>query len=457
MRLLLTAMTALLLTVSAHGQGIPFIRNFLVDDFHANNINFDIETDQYGNVFVANFEGLMFYDHAEWRIIHTPEITRVTVVFRASDNTIWVGGYNYFGKVVRKPNGDITLKRVGNPNLFRGEVLEIYERQGEIFFVTSDNIYGVSDGQVTVRQSVPSDLAKVGVLDVLNVGALEKGEQNVVRNDTVLVEPLYGGMKAIVLKNEGIVIADEQNRTLLTINDANGLCSDDVSYASYDGHGHLWCSTGRGIFVIQLPAAISRYTANEGLQGTILSINSLGGTIYAGTTEGLYRLVGQQFHRVPEVSYACWELTASGNSLLAATADGIYRILPGGSIRHLTRANAMTLLDEGDRLYSGETDGVYLMQADGAQRRRLCSMNNVRKLYKDREGTIWAQSLYGAVLYKKEADGMFKNFEQGDNAIHTIVMMDGRASIINAEDTVPVPYPLLSYADDENVTWLTDN
>ena len=56
MRRLLTLLTLLLVMAPAWGQGIPFIRNFSVDDYHANNTNYDIEIDEYGNVFVANFE-----------------------------------------------------------------------------------------------------------------------------------------------------------------------------------------------------------------------------------------------------------------------------------------------------------------------------------------------------------------------------------------------------------------
>jgi ligand-binding sensor domain-containing protein len=94
----LKVLTALILlnlsALSGAAQGIPFIRNFHAEEYHANNTNFDIVTDENGNVFVANFEGLMYYDYAEWHIIHTPGIARVTVVYRAEDNNIWVGGYN---------------------------------------------------------------------------------------------------------------------------------------------------------------------------------------------------------------------------------------------------------------------------------------------------------------------------------------------------------------------------
>ena len=138
-----------LLPLSASAQGIPFIRNYMPEEYHGNNINFDIETDEKGNILVANFEGLMYYDHAQWRIIRTPGITRVTVVYKASNDVIWVGGYNYFGKVVVENNGKLNIKRVGEPELFIGEVSEIYEKGPKLQFIVSTGaIYEVDDNKV---------------------------------------------------------------------------------------------------------------------------------------------------------------------------------------------------------------------------------------------------------------------------------------------------------------------
>ena len=457
---LLTALTVLLLMTASYGQGIPFIRNYTAEEYHANNTNYDIETDENGNVFVANFEGLLYYDYAEWRIIHTPGITRSTVVFRAKDNTIWVGGYNYFGKVVRKANGDIALKRIGLSDLFRGEVTEIYELDGELLFIADNGIiYRVKDDKVSVKKEVDKESLKMGVLDVVNTDALERGEKEVVKNDTVQTVSLDHGLQAIVRKNAGIAIADDKGHTLYTITEDNGLCSNNVAYTAYDGRGHLWGATGKGIFVIHVPTGISHFTPYEGLTGSVFSIESLNGKIYAGTDEGLFRQNGYCFEIVPEVRHACWELKKSGNGLLAATAEGIFQIYPNGIVRHLTNTNSMALYDEGTHIYSGETDGVYQIQPDGKNKKKLCNMANVRKIVKDKTGTIWAQSLYGTVWYKKAEESTFHIYNAKGRAetMQTIVMTDGKATIISAEDTTPFPYPLVSYVDEKGITWLTDN
>ena len=182
-------------TFHLYAQGIPFIRNFTAEEYHANKLNYDVETDENGNVFVANFEGLMYYDHANWRIIHTPGISRVTVTVRTSDNTIWVGGYNYFGKIVRKDNGALDLKRVGRPDLFNGEVNEIFERDGHVrFIVNNGKIYQVEGDSISVWKVIDSQSLRIGVLDVVDVDAAERGETNLVKDDIVLEEPLDGSI-----------------------------------------------------------------------------------------------------------------------------------------------------------------------------------------------------------------------------------------------------------------------
>ena len=446
-------------TLSSFSQGIPFFRNYSAEDYHANKLNYDAEADNLRNIFIANFEGLMYYDHAEWHILHTPGITRVTVVVRSSDNTLWVGGYNFFGKVARKANGEIELKRVGKPDLFNGEVNDIFERDGKVrFLVNNGFIYQVEGENVKVWKSVDKNTLRIGVLDVVDIDAVEKGEKNVVKDDVVMEEPLGNGLKAIIRKNVGITILNEKNEELYTITDANGICSNDIVYMSYDGLNQLWAATAKGVFALQIPSVYSRFTIHEGLLGTVLAISEMGGKIYAGTDEGLYRQEERRFVKVAQVPHACWELKKSSNGLLAATEDGIYRLHPDGKVQRLTIVGSMSLLEDGSQIYSGEADGVYLIQPDG-KRRKVCNMDNAQKIIKDNKGTIWAQSLYGKIWYKKINTDIFQPYKSGKKSetVQTVVLTDGEAIVVSAEDTKPFHYPLLSVADGNSITWLTDN
>ena len=451
--------SVLLIPLTSNAQGIPFIRNFDSDEYHANSTNFDIETDGSGNVFVANFEGLLYYDFAEWRIIHTPGITRTTVAFKASDNNIWVGGYNYFGKIVRKPNGEITLKRIGSEKLFKGEVTEIYEEEGELkFIVNNGNIYKVKDDQVSIVKELGKESLRIGMLDVVDLDALSRGDEDVVKHDTIIKKELGNGITVYVMKNSGLLVKDEKRNSTYTITDANGLCSNNITYAAYDGRGHFWGSTNKGLFVVQLPSALTHFTSNEGLNGTVLTIGELNGKIYAGTDDGLYRQEGYKFVLVPGMPHACWNLHKRGNALLAATADGIFKINADGSTRQLTKANSMAVLDDGDVIYSGEINGIYSVQADGQNRKKICNLENTRKIVKDKSGTIWAQGLYGSVWFKKAGDTRFQLYKAREKSetMLSVVMTESKAVIVSEIAQKPFPYPLESFTDSKGVTWLTD-
>ena len=445
---------------TASAQGLPFFRNFTAAEYHANNMNFDTETDENGIVYVANFEGLMYYDHAEWRIIRTPGTTRVTVCYRAEDNQIWVGGYNYFGKIQRKDNGEITLRRIGREDLFRGEVKEIYEENGKLLFVVSNGIiYEVKNDQVSVYKRLDEKSLKMGMLDVVNIDAMERGEKDIAMNDTVLEESVGNDLTAILRKNSGLIIRNDKTHTSYPLTDANGLCSNNIAYGAYDGNAFLWVSTGKGLFSMQIPSSYSRFTVNEGLSGSVYSIEAFNGKIYVGAEDGLFRQEGMHFVKVTGINHACWDLKKSSRGLLAATADGTYRLSPDGKLTLLTNTTSLVVEEDDKVIYTGEINGIYQIDANGQNRKKVCNLDNVRKFLKDSDGVIWAQSLYGTVWLKKPNEQNFVLYKTGKKTetMSTIVPVNGQVQVINADDTKPFPYPLFSYIDEKGVTWLTNN
>ena len=130
--ILFTIHSSLFTASIASAQGLPLIRNYTAAEYGGHNRCYDIEIGEDGTVFVANFEGLLYYDRSRWRVIHSPDISRVTVVFRDSKNTIWVGGYNFFARLQKRANGELLMQQVGENGLFEGEVMEIFEDGGSL-------------------------------------------------------------------------------------------------------------------------------------------------------------------------------------------------------------------------------------------------------------------------------------------------------------------------------------
>jgi ligand-binding sensor domain-containing protein len=212
------------------------------------------------------------------------------------------------------------------------------------------------------------------------------------------------------------------------------------------------------VFSIALPSAYSRFTKNEGLTGEVMAIGDFNGRRYVGTNHGLFRQVGMSFVKTG-VDHACWSIVNIPQGLLAATANGIYRIMADGSIRQQTTSSTTTLMVDDNLLYSGEMDGLYLTNLTDNSRKKICDFEKISKVFKDSQGTIWIQNMYGQVWSKKVSEDHFKpsGSDKEGETVATLVQTEGQVYTVSAETTEPFPYPQFSYYDNSGVTWLTNN
>ncbi len=439
MKRLTTFILSMLTVLLVSAQGIPYIRNITATEYKGHNQNFDIITGKDGTVYVANFEGLLYYDYSSWHIIHTPGITRITAVFCDSKGTIWTGGYNYIGYTVHDKNGKLSLHHIDINNCFEGEVIWIWETNGKIFFKGSgERIYAVKQNKVEL---VPD-------------GKLPTKGHTILTDEPHItqIQALRDGLKAIATNGSGLILIDENNQEFLRITEDNGLCSNNINHITYNGNGIIWGSTDNGIFAIGFPSIYSHFTKHEGLRGEVLSIEKLDGTLYVGTLNGMFYLEDKKFKPVSEVHHACWQLKRQDSSLLAATSDGIYRVNSDNKVQHLTTTSTLSLLEVSNGVYSGEMDGVYFNSPEG--RKKVCDVEKVVKIMSDSLGTIWMQNLYGKIWKS------FKPYstKDGDDAVTTLVNISGTVISVSSFDTRPFPYPAYSYMDTENdILWLTDS
>ena len=431
-RTLLYGMMLLWACVAA-AQGIPFIKNYTSDDYHAHNRNFDVIT-----------------------IIHTPGITRITVIYKDRNNEIWAGGYNYFGKIQRKGNGELYLQTVGKQGAFRGEVQEIWEEKDNSlnFFVNDGNIYEVKDNQFHIKKQISKERLGIGLSDVVDIDKLEETGKAEVLSDVTQREPLDNGLMAVVKRGQGLVITDDKGKELYTITETNGLCTNNVVYIAYDGHGRLWGSTENGIFSIAIPSAFSFFTRNEGLTEEVLSIAVFNGKKYVGTIDGLFCQEGKRFVNIGLGNHACWQLTVTSQGLMAATSNGIYCLAANGAIRQLSSMASNSFLDLGTEILSGEIDGVYAINKATNARNMVCKLEKVTKIIKDQKGVIWLQNIYGEVWCKQSNDKEFHSYHSKTNDAATIVPTLNSIMVVGAEAEKPFPYPLFSYLDHTGITWL---
>ena len=458
MKRLLIPLLMLLQVTALSAQGVPFLKNFTPQDYEAHNINFDIKTGADGTIYVANFEGVMYYDHATWNILYNSGITRVTVVYRDKNDVIWTGGYNYFGRISKTENGELYLQRVGKPDLFMGEVLEIWEKDGQLCFVVNDGqCFHVNGDKVTVYKEL-GNLSNTGLTDIINPEVIDERGKLEVLTEITQVADLEQGLKASVKKGHGIFITDENGEELYAVTEANGLTTNSIQWIDYDGHGRIWGATENGLFTMSVPSAFSRFTEHEGLKGDVVAMAEYQGQKYVGTNDGLFRLEGRKFVKLPGFEYTCWDLLVTEEGLLAATSVGILLITPNGTVRRITATSSLSLMDDGQQYYSGEIDGLWVTRKSSGVREKVCKLEKVSKIIKDTEGTIWLQSMYGDIWSKKAQEKEFVPYmdDASEDVAATIVEINGKVKVVRADDTEPFSYPMFSYSDPSGVLWLTN-
>ena len=391
-------------------QGLPLIRNYTAAEYGGHNRNYDIEIGEDGTVFVANFEGLLYFDRAQWRMIHAPELRRVTVVYRDKKNTIWVGGFNFIARLQKRPNGELYMQQISGKDTFKGEVIEIFEEGASVQFVVSDNnIYEIEKAAIPTvkfKKHLNAKLLTGVESGIISQEALKTSAEDAFLRDTTQTVNLDSDLQVKVKKGSGLIVCDGKGRKLYTINEANGLCSNHVSYVAYDGHGVLWGATANGIFAIELPSIYSYFLPKDGMTGRALTITAFNGKIYVGDTNGLFVVEDWQYKPVAEIDNICWTLCLGRDGLMAATSSGIYRIAADGRVSRLTSNATTALLVDGDKVYAGEPDGVHLYQT--GQNIKLNDLPLVTEISKDARGNLWFRNVHGETAhigdYKAPAD-----------------------------------------------------
>ena len=352
----------------AGAQGLPLIRNYTVAEYGGHNRCYDIETDKDGTIYVANFEGLLYYDRAQWRMLYTPDISRITAVYRDSKNTIWVGGYHFLARLERRANGQLFMRQVD-------------------------------------AHTAPAEVQGTDV-------------ETAVASDSTQTERLDGGLLVKVRKNNGLSITDEQGRELYTLTEANGLCSNQIAHIVYDGHGVLWGATAHGIFAVEIPSVYSYLLAKDGLNGEVHAITAFDGKIYAGGTNGLYSVSARKLQYISDINNICWTLCHYGNQLLAATSSGIFGVKAGGSVVRLTSNATTAMLVDDDKVYAGEPDGVWLYQHDFKQRTKVSDLQLVTAIRKNAQGGLFLQNVHG----KSEGKAPTDNSRRSPLTIHQTLL-----------------------------------
>ncbi len=368
---------ALICPVAIANTGKPFFHNITALEYKGHNRNFAVECDNMGNVFVANFEGLLVYDGYNWEMYHTPAISRITSLYKAKDGRIWFGGSNVIG-VTENTKDSLKIKFIASDQDRKvqfGEVSAIYEKGKYIYFTAMGYTYKL----------VGTKFIRLG----------KAAETTHLRRQLIIKEQ---GVTVNIIENKGLNFSKSNLTQQYTLTTDDGLCSNNINGIAYNGKGNIWGVTDNGIFMVCLSPVYSHYTESDGLIGQVTSIQKYGKHIIAGTLQGLFLLKDDNlFHQIGGLTQACWQLSNINGNIIAATADGIYSY--NGTLNRLTSRHALSTIKErnGDLLI-GELDGIYRHNGKGVDT-KIADAPDIVKFTNAANGGIWGISLNRKTYY----------------------------------------------------------
>lgn len=377
-------------------MGVPFFRNYSASHYNAHNRNFDVLCDTEGHTFFANFEGLLVYDNVEWRMIHTPDISRVVSLDRNQDGTVGFESIVYTGQVLSVDGDSVRVA----------------------FTPHAGDVASVLSGGERVQDAEVDRWKDIEVYQRLK---------------------LSGDRTLLATATEGVIAVNAAGEEIWRVNVENGLCSNSISKLAYDGKGTVWGATDNGVFSISVSEIYTHFTEKEGLRGQISCIAKSGSSLMVGTFQGLYRLVGQRFHLVGNLSHACWQMAQGmGETLYVATSDGVYQYA-SGTARQLSPRFALSILalEDGSFLV-GELERVCRFRP-GEGFASIAPIPNVTSFKKDASGGVWAITLAGDTYYmsarggafeKKDGSHLSRLFEYEDPSGHVWRSHDDGAGLI---------------------------
>lgn len=184
---------------------------------------------------------------------------------------------------------------------------------------------------------------------------------------------LADGRLAVATLSGGVILLDAQGHLLRTLTRASGLGSNTILAMLQDHQHGLWLASGNGITRLSLGSPLTLFDQRSGLQGEIFAMQRLAGSLYVGTTEGLFRLIDgpdPHFVPVPQVHGQIWSLADAGDQWMASGDGGVFVFAGTQLVQRLDTHGAAVLAlaaapDDPGNMFAGYEDGLGMLRHEG--------------------------------------------------------------------------------------------
>ncbi|PPK85064.1 regulatory LuxR family protein [Neolewinella xylanilytica] len=391
-RLLGPVLLLLAFHLRAAAQELPPVTRFEPATYGAGSQNWMVGQDEDRFIYVANNDGLLEYNGAQWHRYPSPNESILRSVLSVGDR-VYTGSYMEFGYWEREATGRLLYRSLSEgvatqllPDeqfwsilvydeavifqslqqffLYRpesgalvvlrpgGGITKTFRLRNGLYFTGPERgLYALEGGQI--RTLLPPGSASAPIVHLW-----EEDGQLVYQTDTagtfVLGEdgpesldrfPFLRGKRiysALALQrgghafgtiSNGLYLTDDGGNLLHHIDQVKGLTNNTVLSLFQDAQSNLWAGSDNGLNCINLPSPIRKYTDRSGRVGTVYAAARHAGRLYLGSNQGLFvRESGGEFTLIPGTRGQVWSLFAYGGQLFAGHDSGTFAIT-GGTAR----------------------------------------------------------------------------------------------------------------------------
>ncbi len=424
--------------------------------------NWTIVQDSRGVLYFGNTDGVLEYDGETWRRIPLDNRSGAPALAVDSKGAVYVGGQGTFGYLRPDSSGTVQfvslVDRLPKADRQFGDVWSVLPRQEGVYFSSDHHLFLIPpEGPAKIWSStegfgrvVFSAFGKVYISSSANgVLSIENGRlvpcswgdrfldhplaaafssRNLVllasarqlyrlqdnslqplptSADSYLLEHkiyslsrLPNGEIAIGTKRGGLVLLNTLGEIDRVVKRTNGLPSEFVTALYVDRQSNAWITTDRGI--AQFEPALTRFGEPHGIRGSVYAIGRLGGSLYAGTTVGLYKLrvspeAGPVFEPVNPIRETVWVIVEHEGFSLVAAQHGLYSI-SAGKVTEILPTNLIYDItfspSDPNVVYTAGRDGILVLRHSARSWETIAqekgSGQDFRTVAEDQDGRLWA-------------------------------------------------------------------
>ncbi|MEX0313868.1 MAG: triple tyrosine motif-containing protein, partial [Allomuricauda sp.] len=250
--------------------------------------------------------------------------------------------------VFKIENGQKTLV-FENLNLRNDEIINIWEYENNLLFLTKHNGFYRQEGESIVPWNTTVD-------NLLKQISLYNGIR------------LNDGSFALGTISHGLILLDANGKEIYHINQVKGLRNNTVLSLLEDSDKNLWLGLDDGISYINLKSPFRVYHDGKGLVGSVYTSAIKDNILYLGTNQGLFYKELQtnaDFVQVQGTHGQVWSLNIIGETLFCGHHTGTF-VIDSGTAEKVADIPGTwkvgRLNGDANLLLQGNYDGLYVLQ-----------------------------------------------------------------------------------------------